>query len=163
MSGNLKHTVTREVFEAGDSVSIKDSVLRGRKYPDLVPKLLIKREGFPNEFLVRAVARDPSGQPAISLFPCCYVLVRRGDYRCRWHPAHLFERARFEKIKPGVPGEDRPDGKGDRTHSIPTPFDEAVSLKFEDDKDPRLNLTCHGIYGQLLRGLFKLGKSQGIL
>lgn len=150
-------------FEIGDAVCLKDSVLRGKKYADLVPKGLIKREGFPNEFLVRGVAKDPSGKPAVSLFPCCYVLVRRGDYRCRWHPAHLFERAKFQKIKPGVPGEGRPGGREDRTHSIPTPLDEAVSIEFEDDNNPRLNLTCHGVYGQLLRGLFKLGKSQGIL
>ncbi len=152
-----------QLFEPGDTVSIREEILRGRKYQDLVPKLLIKREGFPNEFLVRAVARDPAGKPAISLFPCCYTLVRRGDYRCRWHPANLFERARFEKIKPGVPGEDRPDGKGDRTYSIETPLSDVVSLEFQDDKDPRLNLTCHGPYGQILRGLFKFAKSKGVL
>jgi uncharacterized protein YodC (DUF2158 family) len=150
-------------FEVGDVVCLKDSILQGKRYSDLVPKGLVKREGFPNEFLVRGVARDPSGRPAVSLFPCCYSLVRRGNYRCRWHLAHLFERAKFQKIKPGVQGEDRPGGEGVRTHSIPTPLDEAVSIEFQDESDPRLNLTCHGIYGQLLRGLFKFGKSQGIL
>lgn len=161
MSGGLKSV--QEVFEPGDAVCLKDSVLHGRKYADLVPKILVKKEGFPNEFLVRAVARTPDGKPAVSLFPCCYVLVRRGDYRCRWHLASLFERTRFERIKPEVLGEDRPGGRGDRTHSIPTPLSDIISLDFEDDKDPRLNLTAHGIYGQVLRGLFKFAKSKGVL
>lgn len=157
---------TEELFQPGDSVSIKESVLRHRKkYKDLVPRLLIEREGFPNEFLVRKIAQEPSGDQAVSLFPCCYVLKlpRARDYRCRWHPAHLFERTKFQRIKPGVQGEDRPGGEGDRTHSIPTPLDEAVSIEFQDESDPRLNITAHGIYGQVLKGLFKFGKSQGIL
>jgi hypothetical protein len=157
------NTQVREVFEPGDGVALKDSILRGKKYRTLVPRELVQKIGFPNEFLVLAVARTPQGDPAISIFPCCYTLVRKGDYRCRWHLAELFTRTKLEKLKPGILGEGRPDGRGDRTHSIKTPLDEVVSLEYQDDRDPRLNLTLHGIYGQVLRGLVKLGSSKGIL
>ncbi len=162
-TGNKLRVVAREVFEPGDGIALKKSVLKGRKYKDLVPRGLIQNEGFPNEFLVLAVARTPDGDPAVSIFPCCYMLVRKGDYRCRWHKAELFERTILRKLRPGILGEGRPDGGGGQAHTIKTPLSEVVSLSFEDDKDPRLNLTAHGIYGQILRGLFNLGKSQGVL
>lgn len=162
-TGTKHHITAREVFEPGDGVALRPSVLKGRKYPELVPKGLVRNEGFPNEFLVLAVARTPEGEPAISIFPCCYMLVRNGDYRCRWHKAELFERTILKKLRPGILGEGRPDDGGGQAHAIKTPLSEVVSLSFEDDKDPRLKITAHGLYGQVLRGLFNLGKSKGIL
>lgn len=163
-TGSVKHVDAHFVFEPGDGVALKDSILQNsKKYPGLVPRELIKKMGWPNEFLVLKTARTPGGEPAVSIFPCCYLLVRKGDYRCRYHPAEIFVPAPIENLKPGVLGEGRPDGRGNRTHSIKTPLDEVVSLEYEDDKDPRLNITTHGICGQLLRGLFKLGKQKGIL
>lgn len=156
-----------EELHIGDAVRLTAKALRSKAGKEWGPRVLIKA-GWPNVFYVERIAVDPKAGPAISLSACCCNLIRKGDFRCRYHPVGLFEKI---EIKPGDVGEDRPtrkDRPGDRTASIMTPFGKAASYRyFEDENGPGLIINLFGkeleLSGEPAKSLFKLAQEKGIV
>ncbi len=161
--GDLDVEVEQVHFKTGDVVRLKDKVLRDKEYRDMGPRRLIS-QGWPNHFYVDAVGIAKE-KPVITLWgACCYTIENSdGSFKCKAHPASM-----FEKVRPEVSGEDRPRRKGDRTASVVTPLGEIASWRYSDDSEnPGLIIKLFGkefsATGAWLKPLAEAAKKKGLL
>lgn len=155
-------------FKVGDCVRLSKRALKDAAYKEIGPRVLIEI-GWPNEFYIERIAIDPEGNPAITLSACCCNLVRKGEYRCKYHPAHLFEKIDLGAAPGSAPDlESRVRNPGDREAVLTTPFGDVASLKyFEDEKEPGLVADLFGkrflMSGAYVREIYKFAQQKGIL
>lgn len=170
MSGNLDLEAIGQSLEIGSAVRLKDRFLKNKDYKEMGPRVLLK-VGWPNVFYVERVAVDPKEGPVISLSACCCNLLLGAGWRCKYHPAYLFEELDLEKIKPEFEGEDRPAREskpGDRSASVVTLLGEVASFEYhEDETDPGLIIKILGrkfeLNGMIASHLYKAAKERGIV
>lgn len=122
-------------FKAGDIVAVKLSTIRNRELSGMTPRVLID-VGWPNKFQVMG-SFEHQGEPHVSLFPCCFWMLKKvqGEkYRCKCHPARLFEK---------IPNE-RGRKPGDAHASIHTPFGPLAEVDYEEGDAPVLTMRVMG-------------------